>query len=140
MKKLAELAKWFFYITTCVLIVCAVNLQISGRDLITANVLWQILGSGFLTSLVTVFLRPGEHDSGRQMFIKMILHYIALCIVMMLCGYWFGWMDLTSAGIIMMVVSVAAVYAMVFFSSLWIDMRRADEINQKLKEKYNDKE
>lgn len=140
MKKLVELAKWFFYITTCVLIVCAVNMQISGCVMINLNVLWQILGSGFLTSLVTVLLRPGERDSGRQMFIKMILHYIALCIVMMLYGYWFGWMEYTPSGILMMVVSVAAVYVMVYFSSLWIDMKRADEINQKLKEKYSDKE
>ena len=69
MRKLLEFMKWFFYITTCVLIVVAVNIEIAGDEFIRPAVLWQILLSGFLTSFVTILLRPNEDDGGRLGFI-----------------------------------------------------------------------
>ena len=140
MKKLFEFIKWFFYITTCVLFVCAANIQISGSETISAITLWQILLSGFLTALVTVILRPGEQDGGHIALIKIIVHYFVLCGVMIGCGYWFGWMGLNLNGILMMAVSVAVVYLMVFLAGYGLDKKQADEINKKLKGKYSDKE
>ena len=140
MKKLFEFIRWFFYITTCVLFVCAANIQISGYETVSTITLWQILLSGFLTALVTVILRPGEQDSGRVGMIKIIVHYFVLCGVMIGCGYRFGWVDLTLNGIVMMAISVAVVYLLVFLAGYWLDKKQADEINKKLKGKYSDKE
>ena len=140
MKKVFEFIKWFFYITTCVLFVCAANIQILGGETVPTITLWQILLSGFFTALVTVILRPGEQDGGRIVLIKIIVHYFVLCGVMIGCGYRFGWMDLNLNGILMMAVSVAVVYLMVFLASYWLDKKQADEINKKLKGKYSDKE
>lgn len=140
MKKILEFIRWFFYITTCVLFVCAANIQISGNETVPAITLWQILLSGFFTALVTVILRPGEQDVGRIGVIKIIVHYFALCGVMIGCGCRFGWMDLNLNGILMMVVSVAVVYLMVFLAGYWLDKKQADEINKKLKGKYSDME
>ena len=140
MKRVSEFVKWFFYITTCVLFICAANIQLSGGDVISANTLWQIMLSGFVTSLVTVFFRPSEWDGGRAGIIKIVIHYFALCAVMILFGCWFGWMDFDLHGIIMMVISVAVVYFLVYFASYWLDKKQADEINRKLKGKYRDEE
>ena len=138
MKKFFELIRWFFYITTCVLFVCAANIQISGNETISAITLWQILLSGFFTALITVIFRPVEQDGGRIGVIKIIVHYFVLCGVMIGCGYRFGWMDLNLNGIVMMAVSVAVVYLMVFLAGYWLDKKQADEINKKLKGKYSD--
>lgn len=140
MKKLVEFIRWFFYITTCVLFVCAANIQISGDKMVSAITLWQILLSGFLTALVTVILRPDEQDGGRVGVIKIIVHYFVLCGVMIGCGCQFGWMELNLKGIAMMAVSVAVVYLLVFSAGYWLDKKQADEINKRLKGKYSDRD
>lgn len=140
MKKILEFIKWFFYITTSVLFICAANQALFGEDTVFTQTLWNILLSGFITALVTTLLRPDKKDGGKIMIMKIIIHYIILCVVMIICGHWFGWMDFSLRDIIMMLVSVAIVYLIVFFAGFWIDLKRADEINQKLKEKYSDKE
>ena len=140
MKRVSEFVRWFFYITTCVLFVCAANMQLSGRDVISADILWQIMLSGFMTSLVTVVFRPTERDGGRTEMIRIVIHYFALCAVMILLGYWFGWMDFNLRGIIMMMISVAVVYFLVYFAAYWLDKKQADEINKKLKKKYSEDE
>lgn len=138
MKKVSEFLKWFFYITTCVLFVCAANVLLSGGDVIPASMLWQIMLSGFVTSLVTVVFRPAVWDGGRVFVIKIVIHYFALCAVMILFGCWFGWMSLNIQGIIMMMISVAVVYFLVYFAAYWLDRKQADEINRKLKRKYSE--
>lgn len=139
MVKVYDFVRWFLYITTGILVVCALNLTIMGADRIPTEFLWDILAAGFLTALVTVFLEPGEHEKKTVTFMRYLIHYAALCLVMIVCGSKFGWMKLNSAGIAMMMVSVAAVYLFTFGSHYIIDMKRADEINKKLKEKYGDK-
>ena len=140
MQKIIEFIRWFFYITTCVLFVCAANIQISGDETVPTITLWQILLSGFLTALVTVILGPGEQDSSRVGMVKIIVHYFVLCGVMIGCGYQFGWMELNLNGIVMMAVSVAVVYLLVFLAGYLLDKKQADEINKKLHGKYSDKE
>ena len=140
MRKIFEFVKWFFYITTCVVFVCAANMEISGTETINVNVLWQILLSGFITALLTVILRPFEYGIERAYIIRIIIHYIVLCVVMIILGCEFEWMSLNLAGIIMMVVSVAVVYLLVYCAGYWIDKKQADAINQKLKNKYADEE
>lgn len=140
MKKVFEFIRWFFYITTCVLFVCAANVWISGTEAVSAIMLWEILLTGLITSIVTVLLRPGERDSVRISIIKIIVHYLVLCGVMIVCGWWFDWMALNTRGIVMMMVSVAVVYLLVYSAGYWLDRKQADEINQRLKGKYRDQE
>ena len=140
MKILSDFIKWFLYITTCILIVVAANIMISGKDMIPADTLWQILLSGFLTTLVTILLWAKEPGNIRSGIIRMLVHYIALCAVMIVCGRWFDWMNLSPAGIVMMVISVAVVYALVVLADYWTGRKLADEINQKLKGRYRDGE
>ena len=140
MKILSDFIKWFLYITTCILIVVAANIMISGKDMIPADTLWQILLSGFLTTLVTILLWAKEPGNIRSGILRMVVHYIALCVVMIVCGRWFDWLNLSPAGIIMMMISVAVVYALVVLADYWTGRKLADEINQKLKGRYRDGE
>lgn len=139
MKAFIEFIKYFLYITTSILIVCTIDFLIAENDLISVNTLWQILLSGFLTTAVTILFIPNEKNTKPPGIIQYLLHYAVLCIVMMLCGYRFGWMDFDCQGIIMMAVSVAAVYMITFLSDYMININHANEINRKLKEKYGER-
>lgn len=140
MQRFGGFIKWFFYITSGILIVCAVNFEIAGMDTIPRQTLWQILLSGFLTALVTLLFYPGDCRKKSTVILRCLLHYVLLCAVMLICGHWFGWLQFNPAGIAMMAVSVAVVYLLSFLAYYLIDLRQADEINQRLKEKYSDKE
>lgn len=140
MRVLKDFVKWFLYITMGILIVCAVNFQLADAESIPKETLWQILLSGFLTTGITVLLYPRNGSNKSTFWVEILAHYLALCIIMILCGYWFGWLDFDLGGIVMMVVSVAAVYGITFLIYYLIDLKQADEINQKLKEKYGERE
>lgn len=132
MEMFRDFIKWFQYITIGVLIVCAVNFSLSGTDTIPPMTLWQILLSGFVTTLITMLFYLGK----RATYIKFGIHYVVLCGVMIPCGYWFGWLSFNAAEICMMIVSVAVVYLLAFVAYYLIDLKQAEKINQRLKEKY----
>ncbi len=139
MDKVRNMFKWFWYITPGIIFVYAVNVELAGEEMIPSRGLWQILLAGFLTALVTVFLVPQGNRKG-IIFASILLHYAALCIVMTGCGCWFGWMDFDASGVVMMLVSVAVVYLLAFSIYYGMDVKQAEEINRKLKEKYGDGE
>lgn len=138
MRFVKDFVKWFFYITTAVLIICAFHFGVSEGDVIEKDTLWQILLSGFLTAGVTVFLLPRDNRVIRPLA-QFFVHYAALSAVMLVCGHWFGWLEYNVAGIAMMLVSVAVVYLICFGIYYLIDLREADKINRRLKEKYGEK-
>lgn len=138
MRFLKDFARWFFYISTAVLIICAINFSVSDVDLISKDTLWQILLSGFLTALVTVLLYPRENSAGSRIFLQCLIHYGALCAVMILSGHQFGWLEYDFAGIAMMLVSVAVVYLICLGMYYLVDRSNADKINRRLREKYGE--
>lgn len=140
MKKLIEFVKFFIYITMGILVVCTINFQIYGDDLIPVDTLWQILLSGFLTTAVTMLFHPSEKRGKFITFVSVFIHYGLLCIVMIICGHRFGWVDFNFTGIASMLVSVIVVYILTLFNYYLIDLKWANEINKKLREKYGDGE
>lgn len=136
MKVFRDFIKWFLYITVGILVVCAVNFALSGSDTIPMMTLWQILLSGGLTTLVTMLLYPRESGKKSAVFVGCLIHYAVLCVVMIVCGYWFQWLSLDAEGICMMCLSVAGVYLLAFTAYYILDLRQAKKINQRLKEKY----
>lgn len=140
MKKIGEYIKWYFYITTNILFVTATIFRLYGATALPGAILWQIMLSGFLTTIVTVLIIYIECESTVGRLIKFFCHYIALCVVMICSGKWFDWLDLNLSGIIMMLAAVAAVYLLAFCVYYVIDLREANRINKRLKEKYGDEE
>lgn len=138
MKKLGEYIKWYFYITTSILLVTAVIFKIYNPETLPGNTLWQILLSGFLTTTVTVFIVFIDCKSFVQSLIKYLCHYAALCAIMIFCGKKFGWINLDLPGTAMMAGAVAVVYLLSLGAYYIIDLRQADLINKRLKEKYEE--
>lgn len=134
MKLMREVFKWFLYITTGILIVTAIMFTVTGDETMPVNTLWKILLAGFLTTIVTVCFKPWKEWG----IIGFVLHYLALCVVMVVCGCMFGWIHLEPAGVIGMMIDVAAVYGIAFVAYWLLDRKQAEEINKKLREKYKD--
>ena len=137
MKNLQFFIKWYVYITTGILIVCAVNFTLETDAPIPGSTLWKILLSGLLTTFVTVILLPKESTTSLRFFLRMFLHYAALCLVMVICGKWFHWLQYTPSGIGKMTLSVAAVYGLTAGTYYLLEVKQANAINQKLKERYS---
>ena len=140
MKKILLFIKYFFYITTGILIVVALNFALSDEETLPRDTLWQILASGALTAAITAVLSPQDSRTFGGFAVKCALHYAALCVVMILCGHSFGWLSYDLGGIAMMALSVSLVYLFTFFSYYIMDRKQADDINRRLREKYRDEE
>lgn len=118
--------------------ICAVDFLIFHEGDLPRTTLWDILLSSFVTTVVTsVFWGIKEVKEGASEIVAIVMHYICLCIVMIVFGAKFGWMELNLSGILMMVLSVAAVYVFSFVVNYILDSQQADMMNQKLKEKYS---
>lgn len=140
MKKLAIFLKWFLYITTGIMIVCAINYTLAGEKSVTVNVFWKILFSSFMTTAVTLIFSPQREDKKNCVYGSWVIHYICLCVVMSFLGMWFGWIDFSFIGIGIMAADVGIVYFLTFVVYYIIDIKQADEINKVLQEKYGDDE
>lgn len=139
MIKLQEFIKWFVFITTGILIVCAVCFSLSPEGKVIPGItLWEILLSGLLTSAITTFFLSREALDKWNVIVVFILHYIFLDMAMFACGVWFGWMSLDFTGVFSMSLSVAGVYLFTFAVNYFLDVQQADAINRKLKEKYKE--
>ena len=138
MRIISSFIKWYLYITTGILLVCAINMTLWRKENIPSDTLWKILLSGFLTTVVTMFFLLRESDSKLVMGYRMIFHYLTLSIVMIVSGGWFGWLEFRISGIAMMLISVAVVYLLTSLAYYILDRKEAQEINQKLNEKYHD--
>ncbi len=136
MKILSEIFKWFLYITTGILIVTAIAFSVKGEEMIPVNTLWKILLAGLLTTGVTVGFKPWK-DNGVGIY---VLHYLALCMVMVVCGCMFEWIYFEPLGVLSMMIYVAAVYGIAFVAYWLVDLKRAEDINKKLREKYKEEE
>lgn len=100
MKKILLFIKYFFYITTGILIVGSVEFRlVLGEETLPRDTLWQILASGALTAAITAVLSPQDSRTFGGFAVKCALHYAALCVVMILCGHSFGWLSYDLGGI-----------------------------------------
>lgn len=138
MRTLSNFVKWFLYITTGITIICGINYTLAGVETVAADIFWKILFCGFATTLVTVLLLPKEEDGRRKSYIKFVLHYIMLCIVMIPVGVWFDWISFSLSGVLIMAADVGGVYIAALLAYYLIDCRQAEEINKGLKEKYGE--
>ncbi len=143
MRIMQEFLKWFVYITTGVLFVCAVIYTFfSKEEMIPSETLWQILLAGVLTSLVTTvfekFLMAAEMV--KHLYVVGVLHYASLCACMVACGLVFGWVELQPGSMVQMCLFVAVVYLFVVAVDYILGRQLAEKINRKLKETYRGKE
>ena len=89
-----------------------------------------VIFTGFLCALATLLLVDGDNSVRTvNMKVRIALHFIALSVVVSLCGFVFGWYS--SLG---QFISVAAIYVLtyvfVWISTMWIYKTDEKKINE----------
>ncbi len=135
MKYITEIIKYFTFITTGIVILFVAILLIQGGDSISLKTLIGMPCLGLVTAVVTVFLYPAEARTRREFWLKLLLHYFVLCVVISVFGMVFGWIGLSFKGILLMMVCTAAVYAFTYAVAYLSSKNDADELNQALKKR-----
>ncbi len=138
MKFFKSFLSFFCTITTAITIVVSLNYLTADAEL-SKYILFHILIAGFVTALITALVYSFNFRTSAQAVIATVLHYIALCAVMIWLGAWFDWLEFNAMGVLSMSFSVAIVYAIVFAIS-YIQMKtEADDMNKALEERNKEK-
>lgn len=138
MSKIQIFIQCFTSVTTGILAVTAVTYSLQGAapsDL----TLWQILLSAALCALATVLFFPEENAGRLRTRLGLGLHFVSLCVIMVLCGRWFGWIS-THGEAALMVLYVILVYGFTVGVSYLQSKQQTDEMNRRLRKKYAETE
>lgn len=140
MKRLKSMAEFFEKITTGILFVTAVYIPaFYGWDqVLHVEILWQILLLSVVCTLGSIIMPLGEEKevSRNSMLMRHSLYYIYINVVVLALGYVFDWFSFQNAGQVFgMVLAIAFVYIAVALVCYWIQLREAEKINRKLKER-----
>lgn len=135
MNKIRSFVQCFITVATAILIIAAISYQ-SHPENLTPDTLWQILLSAGLCALATALFFPEEDASKLRIRVGLVLHFISLCVIMILCGRWFGWVGPGFLDAAIMVVDVIIVYAFTTGITYFISRQEAAQMNEQLKKKF----
>jgi len=140
MKRLKSMAEFFEKITTGILFVTAIYIPAfyGWDEALHVKILWQILLLSVVCTLGSIIMPLGEEKevSRNSMLIRHSLYYIYINVVVLALGYLFGWFSFQNAGQVFgMLLAIAFVYIAVALVCYWIQLREAEKINRKLKER-----
>lgn len=135
MKYISEFIKYFCFITTGILIISGIT--VVNHDEIPPEICLQIVLSGAITALVSTIFLTGEPKNKTDMLCRMGLHYISLCVIMIIMSFSFGWMERSIGGAVSMIVSVAIVYIFTTIAYVFTSRKEVREINEALQKKYH---
>lgn len=135
MKFITDLIRYFVYITTGIIFVFIAILLLKGYSGISTESLIRIPCAALVTALVTVIIYSRETMTKKEFYVRMAIHYLLLCVIMVFFGIAFGWIDLSLAGVMTMIIATAAVYAFTFAGVYLSSKSEAEELNRALKNK-----
>lgn len=136
-----KIGLYYFAVTTVVIMIVAasyITIFWEADAAISVSLLWQILLVAFMTSLAHLFFgHEGEKElSGIKYVIRLGMSYIYVNIVVLGLGYLFSWFDLQRMPMVIgMLLTVPCAFGIIVGTTFWIDLKTADEINQKLRER-----
>lgn len=145
-KRIKKMLLYTVCITTGTILACAfwymVTLISKGLPILSAQVpymiLWQILSVGILCGVGTELILGGRECTPAKEKLKVIIHYVFINLAVLVCGYFYDWYKLSISGILLMCLTSVAVYAFTVFIGHANELKLADKMNQKLKERNKD--
>lgn len=97
--------------------------------------LWEIPLLGLMCAIGTdIAMNSDAELTAVQAKIRIALHYVYINAVVLVCGYFFEWYELTVGGVLLMLLTSAVIYAFTFFFTYFKDIKTADKLNRKLKD------
>ena len=93
-----------------------------------------------MTAIITeIVMSLPEPETKKRFVLYTALHYVVLCIVMSVIGMLFDWVSKTVLGVLLMCLSVAAVYAFTMAVTYFTSKRDADDLTKLIRSKYRKK-
>lgn len=136
MKKLRNFIECFVCVTTGIVLICAFVYS-SQPDALTGDTMWQILLSAALCALSTTLFFPYEPSGKLRFWLGIGLHFVSLCVIMIVCGRWFGWVGPSVWDGVIMVGHVMLVYGFTTGVSCLLEVKQAADMDRQLQEKYH---
>lgn len=126
----------FFVITVGILFVTGISNSfaiLNGEGVMEFQVTYPylVILTGFLSSLPTCLLWFKEEPTKRQCYIRMGMHFVAVEVIVLLEGLWFGWYQNFSEGLKLFGI-VIFVFLFVYAYSYFANKDTADTINEAL--------
>lgn len=135
MKFLSGLIRYFVYITTGILFVFIIIMILEGSSSISLKTLIEIPCAAFVTSLATAVICSKDIMVKRDFYIGIAVHYLILCIIMVIFGTVCEWVNPDAAGILTIVISTAAIYVFTFAGAYLSSKSEAEKLNRALRNK-----
>jgi uncharacterized membrane protein len=132
MKYVKSYISFFTAIATAILIIVTIDGAINSYESVSKYLPLEILGASALTALITTIILCREIKTRKQFLISFLLHFFLLCVVMIVLGLMFGWINDSFGSIICMILYVALVYVIVFAINYILAKKEADELNEAL--------
>lgn len=131
--KLKVILYTFVCVTTCVVFGTAVFIKLFlDTEIISADILWQILLVSFLCSAFSgIYQKDG---SNRRMKLLACLHYVEVNLVVLGCGIWFKWFRPENlVEVVGMLLIIAVIFVIVSVVVWQREKRVAEQMNERLK-------
>lgn len=140
---LKEILRLFTQIATAEMFAAAIYIQFfwKNESVDAVSILRQILVSSALCAVGCILVMTGNNRElcKKEMMLRRILYYIYVNAVILICGYLFKWyLPSDWKMVVGMVFAIAAVYVVVSVLSYHIQVKTAQEINERLKERNGD--
>lgn len=135
MSKLKELIFTFSCVVTCTLIASASYISIFWEDVILdVNILWQIIIVSLICCLGNLFY-PKEEKSRRQFYTILVIHYLYIVMVVMGCGFYFGWFHINDLAMVLgMLLQITFIFILIVFIFHVRSKKQADRMTKRLQE------
>lgn len=133
LERIKGMLKTFAWVTTLVTFGTSIFIFIffGVDDSLSVRLLWEILSVSFLTSLGNFFY-PFKEVSPRRIKMITFIQYLYINVVVLVCGYIFGWFDIHN---VPMLLAMIFMIALIFF----IVTRIIDCHNEKLAMSLNER-
>lgn len=136
MRKIRTFIECFLAVTTGIVLIAAFAYR-STPEALTPDTMWQILLSAALCALATTVFFPDEYPGKVRFWIGIVLHFVSLCVIMIVCGRWFGWVGASVRETVAMVIYVVIVYAFTTGVTFLLEVKQAADMDRQLQEKYH---
>lgn len=99
-------------------------------------VLPEILSIGVLAGAVTELVLPPKDMEKWEGMLRLVVHYVLITLGVLVCGWLYGWYELSVVGVLAMCLTSAAVYLFTSALNYQIYKKTAEQMNEKLKEHH----
>lgn len=99
-------------------------------------VLPEILSIGVLAGAVTELVLPPKDMEKWEGMLRLVVHYVLITLGVLVCGWLYGWYELSVVEVLAMCLTSAAVYLFTLALNYQIYKKTAEQMNEKLKEHH----